>query len=132
MVPGPAVHARGEGIDGLGRSGELHAAVAQVLGPIVDQIDLPMFRAPTFAVTAAVAVLFMVTFAGVLLGNVLFLTGPWHYSTLSAGLLFAPGPLVAAIFAVPGGRLGQRFSAGPVIAAGPPASAWPACRGGCW
>ena len=35
-------------------------------------------------------------FYALLLGNVLFLTGPWHYSVLKAGFAVTPGPLMAA------------------------------------
>ena len=37
------------------------------------------------------------------------MTGVWHYSVLKAGLLLSPGPLMAATFAVPAGRLANRF-----------------------
>jgi MFS family permease len=40
-----------------------------------------------------------------LLAAVLFLTEVWGYSVLHAGLAIAPGPLAAAITAVPAGRL---------------------------
>ena len=44
-----------------------------------------------------------------LLANVLFLTEVWGYSTLQAGLALAPGPVMAAVFSVPAGRLSDRF-----------------------
>jgi MFS family permease len=47
-----------------------------------------------------------------LLSNVLFLTRVWHEDILTAGLQISPGPIMAAVFAVPGsilsGRYGQR------------------------
>jgi len=44
-----------------------------------------------------------------LLGNILFLTGVWHYSILEAGFAVTPGPLTAAVTAGLGGRLSDRF-----------------------
>jgi EmrB/QacA subfamily drug resistance transporter len=64
------------------------------------------------------ALLFFVAFAALLLGSVLFLTGVWHHSVLRAGLEIAPGPLMAATFAFPGGILGQRYGQRYVGAAG--------------
>jgi MFS family permease len=48
-------------------------------------------------------------FYAMLLCNVLFLTGVWHYSILKAGLALTPGPLTAAMTAPIGGRLSDRF-----------------------
>ena len=39
----------------------------------------------------------------------LFLTGVWHESILRAGFMIAPGPLLAALTAFPGGLLGARL-----------------------
>jgi MFS family permease len=52
---------------------------------------------------------FALAFYAFLLGNVLFLTGPWHYSILEAGFALTPGPLMAAVGAAVGGRLADRF-----------------------
>jgi MFS family permease len=63
----------------------------------------------------------MVFFAGfgaMLLSGVLLLTEVWGYSALKAGLALSPGPLTAAIFAIPSGRLGGRIGQRPVAAAG--------------
>jgi MFS family permease len=57
-------------------------------------------------------------FGAMLLGNVLFLTGVWHHSVLRAGLEIAPGPLMAALFAVPGSRVAERFGERVTGAAG--------------
>jgi MFS family permease len=61
---------------------------------------------------------FFSAFGAFLLGNVLFLTSVWHESVLRAGLQIAPGPLMAASFAFPGGLLGQRYGQRFVGAAG--------------
>jgi MFS family permease len=71
-----------------------------------------------FRLAAIGSILFFVGFAAMLLGSVLFLTGPWHEPILTAGLMIAPGPATAAGFAVPGARLGARFGPGPVGAFG--------------
>jgi len=61
---------------------------------------------------------FMVSFAAMLLAGVLFYTGVWGYSVLQAGLAFFPGPAMAGVFSVIGSRIGARFGAGPVAATG--------------
>ena len=43
-----------------------------------------------------------------LLAGVLFLTGVWHESVLTAGLMLFPGPAMATAFSVPSARLGAR------------------------
>jgi MFS family permease len=53
-----------------------------------------------------------------LLSSVLLLTEVWGYSVLQAGFGLMPGPLMAAAFAAPAGRLGHRIGQAPVIAAG--------------
>ena len=52
------------------------------------------------------------------LGNVLFLTGVWHYSVLRAGITLTPGPIAAAVFAPFAGKLSHRYGPGPVGAVG--------------
>jgi EmrB/QacA subfamily drug resistance transporter len=81
-------------------------------------LDLGLFRSPSFSYAVAATFLFFAGFAALLLGGVLFLTQVWDYSVLRAGLGFAPGPLMAALFAAPGGRLTARFGPGPVGFAG--------------
>jgi len=48
-------------------------------------------------------------FPAMLLAGVLFLTGVWHESVLSAGLMLFPGPAMATAFSVPSARLGARL-----------------------
>lgn len=71
-------------------------------------IELPMLKVRTFAMANLANLLYSAAFGAMLLSMVLFLTGEWHYSILRAGLAIAPGPTMAAICAVPGGRMGQR------------------------
>jgi EmrB/QacA subfamily drug resistance transporter len=61
------------------------------------------------ALANAANLLFQCAFAATVLGGVLFLTSVWHQSVLHAGLEIAPGPATAAVFAFPGGILGQRY-----------------------
>jgi EmrB/QacA subfamily drug resistance transporter len=77
-------------------------------------LDLALFRSPSFSYAVLSTFLFFAGFAALLLGGVLFLTHVWHYSVLRAGLGFAPGPVMAAIFAAPGGRLTARHGPGIV------------------
>jgi EmrB/QacA subfamily drug resistance transporter len=72
-------------------------------------IELPLFRVRSFAVANAGGFVFATGFFALLLCNVLFLTGVWHYSVLRAGIALTPGPLAAAIAAAFGGRLSDRF-----------------------
>ena len=81
-------------------------------------LDLGLFRSPSFRYAVAATFLFFAGFAALLLGGVLFLTQVWHYSILRAGLAFAPGPVMAALFAAPGGRLTARYGPGIVGFAG--------------
>src|SRR3954447_6428278 len=88
-------------------------------------VELPLLRVPAFALAGLSTLLFSAGFAGLLFGNVLFLTEVWHYSVLTAGFAFAPGPMLAATTAAVSGRLadGRRPAAfgavgGFVFAAG--------------
>ncbi|HEX8052879.1 MAG TPA: MFS transporter [Thermoleophilaceae bacterium] len=83
--------------------------------PVVEP-ELVRIRSTAFANLAAM--LFFAGFGALLLGSVLFLTSVWGESTLSAGLMVAPGPAMAAVFSVPSGLLGERYGARLVGAAG--------------
>ena len=56
--------------------------------------------------------IFAIGFSAMFLGNVLFLTGVWHYSILRAGMAISVGPLIVAVtaplFGKLAGRVGQR------------------------
>ena len=81
-------------------------------------VDLAMLRVRAYAAANAASLLFFVAFSAMLLGSVLFLTQVWERDVLEAGLSIAPGPSMAALFAVPAGRLGARFGPAPVSALG--------------
>ena len=72
-------------------------------------IEPAILRVRSFAVANLAAALFFAAFGAMLLTNVTFLTQVWGYSTLTAGLALAPGPVMAAVFSVPAGRLSDRF-----------------------
>jgi EmrB/QacA subfamily drug resistance transporter len=55
--------------------------------------------------------LFSMAFFALLLATVLFLTDVWGYSTLEAGLAFAPGPAMVALLSWPAGSLAGRVGA---------------------
>jgi EmrB/QacA subfamily drug resistance transporter len=72
-------------------------------------IELSLFRVRSFAVANTGSFAFSLAFYALLLCNVLFLTGVWHYSILRAGFALTPGPLMAALAAPIGGRLADRY-----------------------
>jgi EmrB/QacA subfamily drug resistance transporter len=71
--------------------------------------ELSLFRVRSFRVANAGAFVFSAGFYALLLCNVLFLTGVWHYSILRAGVALTPGPIMAALAAPVGGHLSDRF-----------------------
>jgi EmrB/QacA subfamily drug resistance transporter len=68
-----------------------------------------MLRVRTFGLAVGASVLFFAGFGAMLLAGVLFLTGVWHESVLTAGLMLFPGPAMATAFSIPSARLGARF-----------------------
>ncbi|NEK60025.1 MFS transporter [Geodermatophilus sabuli] len=91
---------------------------ARAPGGTVPVLPLPLFRSRPFALGCLSIAAFMAAFAAMLLGNVLWLTGGWGWSPITAGFALVPGPLLAAVSAVPAGRLGARVGCGVVAAAG--------------
>jgi EmrB/QacA subfamily drug resistance transporter len=81
-------------------------------------IDLELFRSRTVVLANAATLLYAIGFFGMLLGNVLFLTSVWRYTTLEAGLAITPAPLVVAGLSSSTGKLAARFGYGPVLVAG--------------
>lgn len=81
-------------------------------------LDLRLFADRTFAVANAATLLYAMGFFAMLLGNILFLTGAWHYSILEAGLAVTPGPLVVAAVSGPAGRLAARLGFRRVLLVG--------------
>jgi EmrB/QacA subfamily drug resistance transporter len=81
-------------------------------------LDLTLFRSRSFSVANAATLLYSMGFFAMLLGNILFLTGVWHYSILRAGLAVTPGPLVVAVVAGPAGKLAGRIGFRRVLLCG--------------
>jgi EmrB/QacA subfamily drug resistance transporter len=81
-------------------------------------LDLQLFRARSFSVANVATLLYAMGFFAMLLGNILFLTGVWHYSVLRAGLAVTPAPLVVAAVAGPAGRLAGRVGFRAVLVPG--------------
>lgn len=81
-------------------------------------IDLDLFGVRSYALANVSSLLFYASFCAGLLVMVLFLTGVWGESALTAGLWLAPGPAAAAIASVPAGKLGARVGQGRVAAVG--------------
>jgi EmrB/QacA subfamily drug resistance transporter len=75
-------------------------------------IEPDMLRVRSFTAANIASLLFSAAFAAFLLSGILMMTSVWHRSVLIAGLSIAPGPMMAAIFAVNTGRhinhFGQR------------------------
>nr|WP_255426528.1 MFS transporter [Pseudonocardia sp. C8] len=84
----------------------------------VPALELDVLQVPVVAAAALTMAAFATSFAGMLVVNVLFLTGTWGWSELLAGLALAPGPLVVVVVARFSGRLAGRFGAGPVALTG--------------
>jgi MFS family permease len=81
-------------------------------------VEPALLRVRTFSLATLASMVFFAGFAAMLLACVLFLTGPWHQQVLTAGLEIFPGPAMAAAWAIPGARLGNRFGAARVGAVG--------------
>ena len=81
-------------------------------------LDLTLFRARSFAVANASTLVYAMGFFAMLLGNILFLTGVWHYSIFKAGLAVTPGPLVVAVISGPAGRLAGKIGFRAVLVPG--------------
>jgi EmrB/QacA subfamily drug resistance transporter len=74
-------------------------------------IEKTLFRSRPFTVSTLALFLFFVSFGAWLLITVLFFQDAWHYSAFKSGLAIAPGPAVAAAFAINAGRLRKRLGA---------------------
>src|SRR6185437_4574160 len=78
-------------------------------------IERTLFDSRPFTVSSIALFLVFVAFAAWLLVTVLFFQDQWHYSAVRAGLAIAPGPAVAAVFAINAGRFRERL--GPLVPA---------------
>jgi EmrB/QacA subfamily drug resistance transporter len=119
LVRGPDWGWDGRVIGALAASAALALAfVARSRRHPAPVLELSILRVRAFALASLAAALFFAAFAVMLIGNVLFLTSVWHYSSLGAGLALTPGPLAAAALAPLAGRLAGRIGPGAVGAIG--------------
>ncbi len=81
-------------------------------------IDLSLLRIRAFALSNGVTVVMAGGFYAYTLCNVLFLTGVWRYSILTAGLALMPGPFTAMAVAGPASRLVERVGHRPIVVPG--------------
>ncbi|WP_051324264.1 DHA2 family efflux MFS transporter permease subunit [Candidatus Solirubrobacter pratensis] len=77
-------------------------------------LELHLFKVRSFAVACFGVGVFSLGFYALLLSNILFLTGVWHYSILKAGFAVTPGPLMAALSSANAGRIADRYGSGAV------------------
>lgn len=81
-------------------------------------LDLKLFKLP-FVVAANISGLFFsIGFLGMWLLNTIWIQVIWDYSPARSGLATAPGPIMAALFAAPMGRLAVRWGHAKVLMVG--------------
>ena len=71
-------------------------------------IEPAIVRIRAVALADLATMLFFAGFGAMILGSTLFLSQVWGHSILRTGMEIAPGPLMAAAFAVPGGLLATK------------------------
>lgn len=94
------------------------AFIARSAGRSDAAVDLTLFRVRSFSLANGASVLIGMAFYGQLFAAVLFLTGVWGYSPLTAGLALAPGPVAAALAAGVAGARARSSPARPMALAG--------------
>jgi EmrB/QacA subfamily drug resistance transporter len=91
-------------------------------------LEPALLRVRSFSLAVLASVVFFAGFGSMLLSGVLFTTGVWHEDVITAGLMLAPGPSLAGLFAIPAARIAARhgfrltgligatiFSLGPIF-----------------
>jgi EmrB/QacA subfamily drug resistance transporter len=81
-------------------------------------VEPALVKVRAFAAANIAGIFFFIGFSAMLLGSVLWLTEVWGETALGAGLKIAPGPSMAALFAVVGGILSGRVGPRTVGAVG--------------
>ena len=81
-------------------------------------LDLTLFRNHNYRIANLATLTFVVAFSAMFFGLILFLTTVWRYSTVQAGLLITPGPVIASFIAVGAGRLADRIGHRPIMVPG--------------
>jgi EmrB/QacA subfamily drug resistance transporter len=87
-------------------------------------LDLALFSERTFVVANLGSLVFAITFYGMVIAWVLFMTSVWHYSLLTTGLTFLPGALFGAVVGGPAGRIAEERGPRNVAIAGALAAAF--------
>lgn len=82
----------------LWRSGRHHSPV----------VDPTMLRSRDFVLALVGSITFFAGFGAMLLSGVLFTTGVWHKPVITAGLMLAPGPALAASFSIPSAKIAAK------------------------
>ena len=81
-------------------------------------LDLSLFKMP-FVVAANISGLFFsIGFLGMWLLNTQWIQAIWEYSPARSGLATAPGPIMAAVFAAPMGRVAVKWGHARVLMVG--------------
>jgi EmrB/QacA subfamily drug resistance transporter len=93
-------------------------AVRRALGQEAPLLDLALLRHPAAAFGNAALLLIGFVQYTFLLGNVLFLSSVWGWSSARVGAALSPGPLVAVAASVLAGRLGRRLGWRSIATAG--------------
>lgn len=81
-------------------------------------VDPALFAVRSYSVANTGTLLFGTAFFAATLANIVFLQTVWHWSVLRAALAVTPGPLTAAAFAGPAGRLADRYGHRVVLVPG--------------
>jgi hypothetical protein len=81
-------------------------------------VELTMLRVRSFALANLGGLFFSCAFGALILGSALFLSSVWRSTNWILGLELTPGPLFAALAAVPSGKLSARIGAKPVAVIG--------------
>lgn len=81
-------------------------------------LDLALLRLRFFTAANVTALVFSMAFFAMFFTNIQFLQDVWGYSVIGSGLAMSPGPLLAAAFSAPAGRLAQRHGHERVIVPG--------------
>src|SRR5215469_14401031 len=87
----------------------LLAFVRRSLRVVSPALDLSLFADANYRFSNLATFLFAIAFFAMFLGNVLFLTQIWQYSTFKAGLAILPAPLMVIPVAVLSGRVANRY-----------------------
>ena len=81
-------------------------------------LDLTLFRNHNYRIANVATLTFVTAFSAMFFGLILFLTTVWGYSTVQAGLLMTPPPVIAAFVAVGAGRVADRIGHRPIMVPG--------------